>query len=456
MAGDEDRRISDDQRHSLKYACDLCGIHGFAQLSSFSLPRGGGYRAPHDEPSAVPAGHSQPPRAPPHGHPELMPSSRPSLDVAAARDVIRKLAAPCPTGPAVGLELEWHTYCAGDRSIRCDIDHLRAVCADLHLPGGSRITFEPGGQVELSGPPVPAVAEACDLLAADADLLVAALAAAGVEAVAAGSDRHRPPVRILDRPRYAAMEAYFDGDGPYGRRMMCGTAALQVNLDAGPDPSTRWALAHALGPALAAAFSTSPAPGRACDRLATWLAIDRTRTASALRCGEPVTDWTSFALDARMMLLRLEDGSCRQVEGRVTLASWLEHGHCGTWPGENDVAYHLTTLFPPVRLRGWLELRFLDSLPAPWWRAAAVTTATILGNDDVGRLLEATASHHRTFDQWSLAARRGMGDPGLAAVALACVQCAAEVSGDPVVAEFMERFTSRGRAPGLDAGRCAA
>lgn len=404
----------------------------------------------------MPAVDGQPPDPPPDGHAELMPSSRPSLDVATARDVIRRLSAPCPTGPAVGLELEWHTYCAGDRTTRCDIDHLRAVCRDLQLRGGSRVTFEPGGQVELSGPPVPDAAAACDLLAADAEVLVAALAAAGVEAVAAGSDRHRSPVRILDHPRYVAMEEYFDGDGPAGRRMMCGTAALQVNLDAGPDPAARWALAHTLGPALAAAFATSPAPGAASDRLATWLAIDRTRTASALRTGEPLADWLTFAMGARMMLLHLEDESCLRVEGPVTLADWVEDGHCGMWPDEEDVAYHLTTLFPPVRLRGWLELRFLDSLPAPWWRAAAVTTATILGNDRVGRLLDATARRHGTADQWSLAARRGLGDPGMAAVALACVECAAEVSGDPVVAEFLDRFTSRGLAPGLDAGRCVA
>lgn len=404
----------------------------------------------------MPAGDRQHAHPSADGHPELMPSTRPSLDVATARDVIRKLAAPCPDGPTVGLELEWHTYGAGDRTVRCDIDHLRAVCDSLDLRGGSRVTFEPGGQVELSGPPVPDVAAACDLLALDADVLVAGLAAAGIEAVAAGDDRHRPPVRILDQPRYAAMEAYFDGDGPAGRRMMCGTAALQVNIDAGPDPAIRWSQAHAVGPALAAAFATSPAVGRASERLATWLAIDPTRTASALRTGDPLEDWTAFALGAQVMLLHRDDESCETVDDRVTLADWVEHGHCGTWPAEEDVAYHLTTLFPPVRLRGWFELRFLDSLPAPWWRAAAVTTATILGRDDVAQHLGAVARHHRAADRWSLAASLGLRDPGLAAVALACVQCAADISDDPVVGDFLERFTSRGRAPGLDAGRCTA
>ncbi len=385
-----------------------------------------------------------------------MSSSRPSLDVSSAREAIHHLAAPCSAGQAVGLELEWHTYDVGDRTARCDLRRLRDVGESVHLPGESRVTFEPGGQIELSGPPAADVGTACDRLALDADVLVGGLAAAGIEAVAAGSDPHRPPLRILDHPRYAAMESFFDGDGPAGRRMMCSTAALQVNLDAGPDPSARWALAHAVGPALAAAFSTSPAAGLASDRLATWLAMDRSRTSSALRSGDLLADWADFALDARVMLLRGGDDTCEPVDGHLTLAQWVQAGHRGTWPDESDVAYHLTTLFPPVRFRGWLELRFLDSLPAPWWRAAAVTTATVLGDVEVGCAVADAARRHRTGDRWALAAQRGLGHPGLAAVALACVQGAAEVSGDLAVAEFLERFTSKGLAPGRDAGRCVA
>ncbi|MEJ7765147.1 MAG: glutamate-cysteine ligase family protein [Acidimicrobiales bacterium] len=385
-----------------------------------------------------------------------MPGPRPSLDVATAREVINRIAAPCGTAETVGLELEWHTYPAGNRSRRCDIDDLRAVCNDLHLPGASLVSFEPGGQVELSGPPMPSAAAACDRLSLDADVLVSTLASSGIEAVAAGSDPHRPPVRTLEHPRYAAMEAYFDDDGPAGRRMMCSTAALQVNIDAGADPAARWALVHAVGPALAAAFATSPTLGFASSRLATWLAIDRTRTSSAMCTGDPDADWASYALDARVMLLRVDDKRCGTVSTELTLAGWLKDGHCGVWPDESDIVYHLTTLFPPVRLRGWLELRFLDSLPAPWWRAAAITTATVLGDAETGRIVSALAHEHGVADRWGVAARRGLEHPGLAAVAQACLRSAAEASGDPAVAEFLERFTNKRLAPGSDSGRCAA
>lgn len=385
-----------------------------------------------------------------------MPESRPVLDLAMAREVIIGLASPRRTGPLVGLEMEWHTNPAEDRSARCGNDQLRRVCDGLVFPGGSRVTYEPGGQVELSGPPVSEVAQACDLLNVDAELLIGALASAGIEVVAAGNDPYRPPIRVLDQPRYAAMEAYFDTDGSAGRRMMCNTAALQVNLDAGPDPTQRWALAHAVGPALNAAFATSPTGAFSSSRMATWFAVDPTRTRSALGAGDATSDWATFALAARVMLVRMGDDTCCPVDNSLTLADWVNHGYEGAWPDEADITYHLTTLFPPIRLRGWLELRFLDSLPAPWWRAAAVTTATVLANTEVSLVVDAVARHHRIGDSWALAARHGLRHPGVAAVARACVQGAAEASGDPVVAEFLERFTSRGRAPGIDAGRCVA
>ena len=57
-------------------------------------------------------------------------------------------------------------------------------------------------------------------------------------------------------------------------------------------------------------------------------------------------------------------------------SAWISDGHALGRPTVDDLDYHLTTLFPPVRPGGWLELRYLDALPDPWWRvAAAVVTA---------------------------------------------------------------------------------
>src|SRR5207248_2341955 len=103
--------------------------------------------------------------------------------------------------------------------------------------------------------------------------------------VARGLDPLRPPERILDRSRYAAMEAFLDVEGFAGRTMMCSTAAVQVNLDNG-SPATlaeRWHLAHALGPVLVATFAHSPVPGGGgrgprSARQQVWSVMDPSRT----------------------------------------------------------------------------------------------------------------------------------------------------------------------------------
>ena len=78
-----------------------------------------------------------------------------------------------------------------------------------------------------------------------------------------GYDPLRPPRRVLELPRYTAMEEFFDRSGPWGREMMCNTASVQVCLDAGRDTAAtggyrwRWRLAHQVGPVLVAAFANS-------------------------------------------------------------------------------------------------------------------------------------------------------------------------------------------------------
>src|SRR5262249_57465407 len=83
---------------------------------------------------------------------------------------------------------------------------------------------------------------------------------AGLSTLGAGADPHRLPTRLLDIPRYAAMEAYFDRRGPSGRTMMCATAAVQTCLDAGDSESfaDRWRTLHVIGPRLVALFPTPP------------------------------------------------------------------------------------------------------------------------------------------------------------------------------------------------------
>jgi len=252
------------------------------------------------------------------------------------------------------------------------------------LPSGAPLTTEPGGQLELSSLPADSLAELVRLTRADLAALRADLASHGLELAGIGLDPLRSPRRILDQPRYAAMEAFFDYGGPWGRQMMCGTASVQVCLDAGDDsdgPSGyrwRWRLLHALGPVLVAAFANSPLrdgkpTGWASSRQQVWARMDPGRTRPPRVDGDPRAAWAAYALDAELMCVRDAHSADWSAPRGLTLRDWVRPA--GTdragWrlrrPTVDDLNYHLSTLFPPVRPRGHFELRMIDAQPGDGW-----------------------------------------------------------------------------------------
>src|SRR4051794_7586093 len=152
------------------------------------------------------------------------------------------------TGPPgrVGIESEWFVHDAADSAQHVSFDRLSRLADDAGpLPGGSTLTFEPGGQLELSTACGDNLPHAQDLLDADLHHLDKLLADRALKRVGVGVDPVRAPRRTYDTPRYAAMEAFFDLDGPDGRVMMASTASVQVCLDVGAnaaDVAKRWAL----------------------------------------------------------------------------------------------------------------------------------------------------------------------------------------------------------------------
>src|SRR5262249_1189409 len=152
--------------------------------------------------------------------------------------VFRTAPANGRVGGRVGIELEWIT-----------VDRDGGVCTPARLaallprlPGNSRLTFEPGGQLELSGPPAARLPAALAAMRADTATVRDALDAAGIDIVGAGVDTRGDVARVLHEPRYTAMEEYFDRAWPAGRIMMRNTASVQVNVDVGsPDEiDARW------------------------------------------------------------------------------------------------------------------------------------------------------------------------------------------------------------------------
>ena len=175
------------------------------------------------------------------------------------------------------------------------------------------------------------------------------------------------------------MEAFFDAGGPWGRQMMCGTASVQVCLDAGDDSDGpdgyrwRWRLLHAIGPVLVAAFANSPLregkpTGWVSSRQQVWARMDPGRTRPPRLDDDPRDAWAAYALDAELMCVRGTDGADWSAPPGLTLRDWLRgarprSGSALRPPTADDLDYHLSTLFPPVRPRGHFELRMIDAQP---------------------------------------------------------------------------------------------
>jgi len=400
-----------------------------------------------------------------------MPSTERVLHAAEAARIAadRGFALPGDApGGRLGIEMEWCTVSARDPSRPADFEKVRKAAAGAVLHHRSRVSFEPGGQVELSTPALPPL-DAVRALADDAGALGRALARAGIGMVAVGLEPGARRPRLLHSPRYDAMEAFFDASGEAGRTMMRSTAALQLNVDLCPpdapdDPAAtarRWDLAHGLGPLLAAMFAHSPfwngAPsGWRSTRLAVWNAIDERRTRPVGTGGDRRDAWADYALGADVMLVRTSDEQHLPVPPGLSFAGWIEAGHEAGWPTVEDLEYHLTTLFPPVRPRGWLELRMIDALPDPWWRVAAVVTTVLLDDRDAAHCAENAVEAVR--GRWHDAARHALGDPEFARAARTCMKAAravlpragADADLIDLVTEFDARFVARGRTPADD------
>jgi ergothioneine biosynthesis glutamate--cysteine ligase EgtA len=431
------------------------------------------------------------------------------------------------TGPPrrVGVELEWLVRDARDPALPVTAERIAGAVAAFGagtgkgistgtgngaittlptsaapgvLPSGGLLTTEPGGQLELSSLPADSVAECVRATATDLVALRAAAADAGLELAGVGLDPFRPPRRVLNMPRYAAMEAFFDRDGPWGRQMMCGTASVQVCLDAGDESDGpdgyrwRWRLLHTIGPVLVTAFANSPLrdgrrAGWRSARQQVWARMDPGRTRPPLGPGsedgapvaggalgppdgDPRQAWAAYALDAQVMCVRDPGSEDWSAPPGLTLREWVRAGSAAPSrpPTTEDLAYHLSTLFPPVRPRGHFELRMIDAQPADGWVVPTAVVSALLSDTRAGEAAMAAAariwdsrvseSDGDGEDPWHRAARLGPADPRIAAASRECFAAARaalarQATPDAILAavdDFIERYVSKDRCPADD------
>ena len=252
---------------------------------------------------------------------------------------------------------------------------------------GANISLEPGGQFELSGAPL-------DGLDATAEETARHLAEAGEVAgelglgfAALGHDPlwPRAAVPVMPKARYDIMRAYMPTKGSLGLDMMLRTCTVQANLDfeSEADMALKFRVSLALQPLATALFANSPfADGKPTGWLSTrarvWTDTDPDRTgllAFVFEDGFGFERYAQYALDVPMYFVK-RGGRYVDLSGRSFRAFMA--GDLPELPGERptlaDWEDHLTTIFPEVRLKTYLEMRgadmgsqaHLNALPALW------------------------------------------------------------------------------------------
>jgi len=256
------------------------------------------------------------------------------------------------------------------------IEDLGALIGLFDPAGKAAISLEPGGQFELSGAPLADVHAIARELEAHLSACRAVGGPLGLGFLALGMS---PKWTLAETPhmpksRYAIMARYMPKVGSRGLDMMFRTSTVQSNLDfsSEADMVMKMRVGLALQPVITALFANSPFTegrpnGFLSARSEIWRATDPDRTGMlpfAFECGMGFERYVDYALDVPMYFVKRGD-----VYHDVSGASFrdLLAGRLAELPGEratvSDWANHLSTIFPEVRLKRYLEVRGADVGP---------------------------------------------------------------------------------------------
>jgi glutamate--cysteine ligase len=410
-----------------------------------------------------------------------MPNPAPTLSVDLLRSDLHAREFRAGARDRVGVEVELIPFASRDDRFDLDgalegVDRLWAEVtgspSDLQANwDGIELTREPGGQLEFNTPPVDDPEEAARIVAGAVRELRARALRDGHDLMAVGLHPWASVEAVglrTPRPRYQAMQRYFDSLGPEGRRMMRLTASIQVCVDHGDSDEARerWELAQRLAPVLTAAFAHSAVTdGRAADwrslRGRAWLALDPERTgipAGFLTdpAGDPVEQYLAFALDAPVMFVIGSDGRHDVPSARLPFRTWMLEGHPAGYPDLADWRTHLSTLFPDVRPRGYLECRAIDVPGRAWLGVPVLVVSHALRSGPTRRrLLELLRPHHTDLPDLRVrAARDALADATLHNLALALfatVRSCLDGASAALVEAYADRYVRPGLTPADEA-----
>ncbi|MBJ7485192.1 glutamate--cysteine ligase [Brevundimonas sp.] len=245
------------------------------------------------------------------------------------------------------------------------------------------ISLEPGGQFELSGAPLLTIHDICNETGQHlmevkqvADQLNLGFLGAGFDPLWTRAD-----VPVMPKGRYDIMRAYMPKKGNLGLDMMLRTCTIQANLDyeSEADMVLKFRTSLALQPIGTALFACSPFTegkpnGFLSARANVWTDTDPDRTGMidfVFQDGFGYERYADYALDTPMYFVK-RDGRYLDASG-LSFRDFMA-GKLSILPGEYptmaDWNDHLTTLFPEVRLKSYLEMRGSDG--GPWSRICAL------------------------------------------------------------------------------------
>ena len=249
-------------------------------------------------------------------------------------------------------------------------------------PDGS-ISLEPAGQFELSGAPLDSLHETCAETGRHLEQVKAAGEKLGIGFLGLGMwpDKTRAELPIMPKGRYAIMLRHMPRVGSMGLDMMLRTCTIQVNLDyaSEADMVKKFRVGLALQPLATALFANSPFTegkpnGMLSYRSHIWSDTDPHRTGMlpfVFEDGFGYERYAEYALDVPMYFVYRE-GKYIDAAGH-SFRDFLK-GELSVLPGEkptlDDWTDHLSTAFPEVRLKTFLEMRGADG--GPWNRICAL------------------------------------------------------------------------------------
>lgn len=260
------------------------------------------------------------------------------------------------------------------------------------LKNGESVSLEPGGQIELSGKAFKTIHESLD----EVNRHIAELKHVSQNWNVAWFGMGMNPflsndeIKWMPKKRYKIMRNYLITQGHMSHKMMKQTATIQANIDykSEEDAIKKLRIATGLNSIVTAIFANSPIyqgkeTGFMTERSYIWKFTDPERCGIIKDLFSPnygFQDYTNYALNVHMFLIKRNSEMIDMTH--MTFKEYMMKGYNGIKATTQDWAYHLSTVFPEVRLLKYIELRGADGQDLDLYLAIPAIWKGILYNED--------------------------------------------------------------------------